>query len=66
MIDMTKMKFNDWYVDSGAMQHMTNRRLVYGVYSAKNGITLQAMGPGHVVVQTFNEHTWNKHSFLDV
>ena len=76
MIDLKKMKCDDWYVDSGATQHMTNRTDWFmenkpfmspkSMDSAKNGITHQAMISGHVVVQTFNGQTWNEHSFLDV
>ena len=76
MLDQTKVKCEDRYVDSGVMQHMTNRRDWFTEYkpfispksmdSAKNGITLQVLGSSRVVVQTYNGHTWNERSFLDV
>ena len=76
MIDLTKMKCNDWYIDSSATQDTTNRRdwfIEYksflspkSMYSANNSIRLQAMGSGRLVVHTYNIHTWIEWSFLDI
>ena len=75
-VDISKLNCDEWYVDSGAMQHMTNRREWFSEYkpftnpksmdSAKNGVTLQALGSGRVAVQTYDGHNWNEHSFVDV
>ena len=73
---ITKMKCDEWFVDSGATHHITNRREWFTEYtpfknpkmmdSAKNGVCFQALGSGSIQVTTYDGHSWKEQVFKDV
>ena len=73
-VDISTLNCDECYVDSSAMQHMTNRREWFSEYkpftnpksmdSTKKCVTLQALGSGRVAVQTYDGHNWNERSSM--
>lgn len=67
---------DEWYIDSGATHHVTNRRDWYVSYnpfdtprkmdSAKNNVHIKAFGSGRIDVEAFDGKRWIRRYFEDV
>lgn len=73
-IDMSEC--DEWFIDSGATHHVTNRRDWFVSYkpfdtpkkmdSAKNNVHIKAFGSGRINVETFDGRRWTRRYFDDV